>query len=103
MQINHAPIWISEIKNPFTSEQEKIFKKLLRRMEEEAITPTGYAVLPDEMESEYVPYEIIRNSIKRGGKELQIALPKEVWHPRAVQWVQGLYAMNAVLHCMELQ
>lgn len=100
MQINHEPVEISASRNPFSQAQKRAFEELLSGMEEDSIVPLGYGV---RHSAGYVPYEMIRSGIKGGGRELRISLPFHLWHPRIIRWGQGMYAMDSVLRCEELQ
>lgn len=59
--------------------------------------PQGYYLRPNEWDEDgYPSYEIIRSG-RRGAKELRIALPDQVWRPRAEIWVKALVAMELLL------
>ena len=98
MQINHAPVEISDHRTPFISaDQLDLFKALLDKMKDEDLVPKGYGVRREELEGGvYVPFQHIRSGIKGGGRDIHISLPFEVWNPRLERWAQGHYAMNTV-------
>jgi hypothetical protein len=58
-------------------------------------------MLPEEWdESGYPVFETVKLG-RRGGKELHIALPDEIWRPRAVVWCQALEVMTCIQDIME--
>lgn len=95
---NHEAVKAPKHTKPFTSSlAEQAFTQELQGREDDGILPEGYGIHPDEWEENgYPSYEIIRTG-RRARKELRVALPDDMWRPRAETWVRALYTMTEVL------
>ncbi|THV01311.1 hypothetical protein K435DRAFT_655548, partial [Dendrothele bispora CBS 962.96] len=82
--------------SPFTEDHHKftVFVEALQSLRSQNQIPEGYGVCPEEWDNgEYPAFEVIRTG-RHSTKELTVALPDEIWRPRAELWVQGLYLIE---------
>jgi hypothetical protein len=80
---------------------ESIFLETLRRLREQGTVPEGMGIHPSEWGNDgYPSYEIIRVG-RKGKAELRVALPDEIWRPRALLWCQALDAMTCLQVVLE--
>ncbi|KAK7007956.1 hypothetical protein R3P38DRAFT_3211610 [Favolaschia claudopus] len=92
--IRHPPVKVAKHKNPFRlATTEQAFYNALNEYQTNNVIPEGYGVLEAEWEDEMYP---VLESINPGtrGKELIIALPRDIWLPRAILFVQALDVMT---------
>lgn len=94
---NPAPS-VPDSRNPFPDDEtEDVFNEVFRYVREQVIVPPGYGILPQEWEDgAYPTIEVIRAG-RRGRRELAVGLADEIWRPRAMLWVQAVYALTRVL------
>jgi hypothetical protein len=94
---HHEPVSAPRGADPFqTQEARQAFQDLMLRMSQGDLIPDGYGILPEEWGDEgYPTYEVIPAGRNRR-RELRVSLPDQIWRPRAVVWVQGLYAMTNI-------
>ena len=97
-QVHGKEIVTPRHENPFDSDADmETFNRALQSVQSEGIVPDGYGILPEEWEEDgYPTYEILKVG-RRGKKELRVALPHEVWRPRAELWIQALVVMTGIL------
>ncbi|KAJ7159718.1 hypothetical protein C8R46DRAFT_880844 [Mycena filopes] len=95
--IRHPAIKVARHSNPFRSPQvEADFFAALGQITQEGIVPGGYGVLEAEWaEGGYPAMEVINPGTR--GQEIVVALPREVWLPRAIFFAQALDAMTRFL------
>lgn len=92
--IRHEPVSVAKHQNPFqTSNDEEEFFTILLMITASNLLPTGYGVRAEEWEDENYP-ELETINCGRRGKEIEVTLPRDIWLPRAVQWVQALDLME---------
>ncbi|KAJ7577912.1 hypothetical protein C8J56DRAFT_710462, partial [Mycena floridula] len=66
-------------------------------LNESGYIPESYNLRPEEWDEDgYPAFEIIRTG-RTSTKELRVSLPDEIWRPRALQWVQALDIMTAII------
>lgn len=95
--VRHPPIKVARHGNPFRSPVvEKNFFAALGAIVQADIIPEGYGVLESEWEDGTYPAMEAINPGTRG-KEIIVALPRDVWLPRAILFAQGLDAMTRSL------
>ncbi|KAJ7486550.1 hypothetical protein FB451DRAFT_1391460 [Mycena latifolia] len=95
--IRHPAIKVARHKNPFRSaEMEANFFAALAEITEQNIVPQGFRVQEDEWEDGGYPAAEAINPGTRG-KEIIVALPREIWLPRAILFAQALDAMTRFL------
>ncbi|KAL0568310.1 hypothetical protein V5O48_013678 [Marasmius crinis-equi] len=95
-----------KVRNPFEGnlELEKLFWVTLKDVSDEGHFPAGYGIRREEwVEGEYPSFERLHTGKKRGGKELVIELPENVWFPRAVLWTQALSVCIEIEHLASAQ
>ncbi|KAJ7571931.1 hypothetical protein C8J56DRAFT_810197, partial [Mycena floridula] len=85
-------------RNPFSSEHEsELFRRTSSALNESGYIPESYNLRPEEWDEDgYPAFEIIRTG-RTSTKELRVSLPDEIWRPRALQWVQALDIMTAII------
>lgn len=80
------------MENPFenVADRELRFWKELQRVNKREIVPTGYNLTPEENPTaEFRTLEMLEVGAK-ANREERIILPREVWLPRVVLWVQAI-------------
>ncbi|KAJ7616812.1 hypothetical protein DFH06DRAFT_1012770, partial [Mycena polygramma] len=95
--IRHPPVKVARHTNPFRSaEIKENFAAALAEIVRQGVIPEGYGVLENEWEDGGYP---AMEAINPGthGKEIIVALPQEIWLPRAILFAQGLDAMTRCL------
>lgn len=86
---------------PFTAAQQDIFSQALAEVIASTVLPGGYGIQVEEWEDGENPsFEIIQSG-RRGRKDLRVALPDNIWRPRAEIWVQGLHVMQQLTYMLE--
>lgn len=98
--ILHEPVPVPDHRNPFSEDPtfEGYFFEALAEVRQEGIVPPGYGILPSEWAEEgYSPLEEIRLG---RSKTLTVALPDDIWRPRAELWVQGLDVLTRLIEEM---
>jgi hypothetical protein len=89
--IRHAPIDVVENECPFDSEDAMgIFSAALQEVKLTGIIPESFGVAEHEWEERFYGETEV---VKVGRKDVEIALPFQLWWPRAVVWAQGLEIM----------
>jgi hypothetical protein len=98
-QLNHKSAKVSRLVNPYASRnQEQQFWLALAHVQEHGLVPRGYGFRPEEEGYGcWNDIEYLTVGKKRSGKNHKCSLPQEIWHPRAVRWVQALEGMTASL------
>jgi len=88
--------------SPFDADELRLFQDTMTIIHNDAVIPSGYGVRDSELASSggYDAHYTIKSS-RRGVKELQISLPREVWLSRAQLWAQGLDVMRRVSYMTE--
>ncbi|KAK6983886.1 Integrase catalytic domain-containing protein [Favolaschia claudopus] len=89
--IRHDAIEVADNQSPFeSSEALGIFSDILKDVSLQGIIPTNFGVAQSEWEgNSYGETEFV----KVGRKDVEIALPFDIWWPRAVLWAQGMEIM----------
>ncbi|KAF8145501.1 hypothetical protein K438DRAFT_1630000, partial [Mycena galopus ATCC 62051] len=65
------------------------------------IVPPGYGLLPEEWGEEgYPAFEVLKSG-RRGSKQLSVALPDEIWRPRAEMWGRALAVFDQISYANE--
>lgn len=101
--IRHPPIKVARHRNPFQSAViEANFFRALAEIVQQGIVPDGYGVLQEEWEDRTYPAAEAINPGTRG-KQIIVALPHDIWLPRAVYFAQALDAMTRSLVFEEQQ
>ena len=99
--IRHDAIEVPANHCPFeTEEHMHVFVGALNEMREQGIIPTGFDVAEVEWDEDGYPDA---EYIKIGRRHIQVHLPHDIWWPRAVQWVQGLFVLSKLLLEYELE
>ncbi|KAF7363701.1 hypothetical protein MSAN_01027800 [Mycena sanguinolenta] len=101
--IRHKPVKVAKHRSPFkdTELEQHFLAQLANLLSDPSILPEDYGVLEEEWEGEdYPELETFRPGTK--GKELTVILPREIWFPRAIRWVQGLDLLTRVLEALDL-
>ena len=99
--VKHKAIPAACHQDPFTEPQfhillDQAFNKLVELND----IPVGYGVQRNEWEDdEYPLFEVIK--LGRKQQETQVALPEDIWYPRAIKWVRGLHGLNKMLNLLE--
>lgn len=94
--IRHEPIPVPDHRNPFNSvEGEAMFFDALNKIATQKIVPAGFGVNATEWDNHIYP-DVEDIKYGRAGNVLSVALPFEIWWPRAVCWAQGLDAMTKI-------
>ncbi|KAK6966454.1 hypothetical protein R3P38DRAFT_3337925 [Favolaschia claudopus] len=92
--IRHPPVKVPRHRNPFRlPTTEDAFLAAFQDVRQRGITPAGYRVLQDQWDDGTYPIIDGCRSSAEGGKELIVTLPRDIWLPRAVLFVQGLDVM----------
>lgn len=94
--IRHDPVDVPKHTAPFASEAtENIFYSALKDVTAAGMVPQDLGVHESEWDGGGYP---IFEAIKSGqrGKLLNMALPFEIWWPKAVVWAQGLDLMTRI-------
>lgn len=100
-QIRHDPVPCPENESPFdTHDAEVAFWHTLHGLAEQEFIPEGYLLTADELESLYPEFETIPLG-KRGKQEVDIALPTDIWWPRALLWSQALHLLTVFQDIVE--
>ncbi|KAK7012593.1 hypothetical protein R3P38DRAFT_2549489 [Favolaschia claudopus] len=95
--VRHPAVKVARHQNPFRSpETEQAFRGALAEVIRQGIVPQGYGVRAEEWEDGTYPAMETINPGTRG-KEMVIALPRDVWLPRAVLFAQALDVMTRCL------
>ncbi|THH20342.1 hypothetical protein EUX98_g8601 [Antrodiella citrinella] len=93
----HAPIKVPRHQAPFSTPDEmaQFNTQVLNEIAAGNI-PDGYLVTDEEWEDEEYPNaEAI--PVGRASKQLEIALPAEIWRPRAVLWAQAVEILGRLI------
>jgi hypothetical protein len=94
--IRHPAIKVACHRKPFRSpEIEQNFLAALGDIIAQGIVPEGYGVLENEWDGPYPALEAINPGTR--GKQILVALPRDLWLPRAILFAQGLDAMTRSL------
>jgi hypothetical protein len=101
-QVRHEPVAVPQHRCSFTSEEElTTFFQTLEALEDQKHIPQLYGLLPGETDAgEYGSVEILRSG-RRGGKELTVSLPVDVWRPRAETWARAHSLMHHMLYASQ--
>ncbi|KAJ7679330.1 hypothetical protein DFH06DRAFT_974840, partial [Mycena polygramma] len=101
--IRHPAIKVARHRNPFRSRQiENGFFAGLQDIVRHGIVPEGFGVLETEWEDgDYPAVEAINPGTR--GREIIVALPREIWLPRAILFAQALDAMTRALVFEEVE
>ncbi|KAJ7936942.1 hypothetical protein B0H13DRAFT_1589341, partial [Mycena leptocephala] len=95
--IRHPAVKVARHSNSFRSaEGEATFRAALTEIIQRGIVPSGYGVLEEEWEERAYPVTEVINPGTRG-QEIVVALPRDIWLPRAVLFAQGLDVMIRTL------
>ncbi|KAI1783287.1 hypothetical protein LXA43DRAFT_903869 [Ganoderma leucocontextum] len=101
-QIRHEAIDVPNGASPFADDHdlEEKFFAAFNILSQSPGLPSGYGLLPEEMEDGYEVMETIRSG-RRGRKELVIDLPEVIWRPRAELWGKALHLLNTLLYSLD--
>lgn len=82
------------MENPFAgaANRERRFWKDLGKANSRGVVPRGYGLTRPESAGDYKTLEVLEVGSK-ANREMRIILPREVWLPRTVLWVQALELM----------
>lgn len=95
--IRHAAVDVPDTSNPWQSAHVvNIFRQALTEAQDNNIIPDHLMVMPDDWPNGYPTHEFITSGT-RSGKRLLIALPYDIWWPRAVLWAQSLRIMQQLI------
>jgi hypothetical protein len=99
-QVNEKPVTVPSVKSPFPygSETTLRFWEELQALQVSKEIPNGYGFKRDE--ENYQPYcvfEFLTIGKKRTKDDHRIVLPREIWLPRMVLWVQALQLLYTFL------
>lgn len=98
---HHEPVAVPKHKSPFNGDALELFNTTLAEADRLQIIPPGYGLLQAEWEAEMYPaFEILRSG-RKGSKELRVALPDSVWHPRAELWGHALAILDQLTLTLE--
>ncbi|KAI0060244.1 hypothetical protein BV25DRAFT_1807634, partial [Artomyces pyxidatus] len=102
--IRHEPIKVARHTSPFSlDELEQGFWDVYAEVQASGIVPSGMMLRDSEWDDgEYPTFEDITVGI-RTRKTMSVALPREVWYPRALAWCQALHLMADVLVTVDLE
>jgi hypothetical protein len=99
---HHEAVAVPKHANPFDDEESmRLFYDSLEAAIQEALVPSGYGLLPEEWgEDGYPSFEILKSG-RRGAKQLRIALPDDIWRPRAEMWGRALAILDQITYFNE--
>jgi hypothetical protein len=93
-EIKHRPIPIKRITPPFTPDLRAQLLHQIATRNENHRTPLGFGLHHhDDNYSAYNPIQTIRVG-PRKPRSTKVTLPREVWHPRIVLWVQSVWELT---------
>jgi hypothetical protein len=97
--VRHPPVKVPTKCPPFQDvETEDLFWEAVSlAMTDEQSFPVGYGVLPDEWEQDTYPEFHYIGTTRKQSDVFNIALPSQLWYPRAVEWVTALHIMESFL------
>lgn len=100
--IRHEGINVPRHTRPWDSESaHTIFTDALDKVKQSGIIPNNFGMLPEEWDNEgYPSFEIVKLG-RRAGQLLHVALPDDVWRPRAVVWCQALDVLTCLKDMMD--
>ncbi|KAJ7849862.1 hypothetical protein B0H14DRAFT_2356005, partial [Mycena olivaceomarginata] len=100
---HHEAVSIPKHANPFDDDDMmRLFYNALKIAIREDIVPPGYGLLPEEWDEEGYPAFKILKSGHRGSKQLRIALPDDIWCPRAEMWRHALAILEQISYVNEI-
>lgn len=92
--VHSEPVTVPDADSPFaTANDETAFRQSVQELQEADYIPPLFA---ESIADGYPPYKYIRYG-RRGKKELRVALPHELWYPRALLWAQALHVLSRVI------
>lgn len=92
--VRHAAVDAPNDSCPFVSvEAIDLFYQALTEAEDQDIIPNHLMVTAEEWPDGYPTHELITTGT-RSGKKLSVALPYDIWWPRAVVWARALRIMQ---------
>jgi hypothetical protein len=100
--ITHKAVKVPYHHNPFATHPEvkAMFLTAFTDTSAEEAVPEHFGVLAEEWEMDTYPtHEDLKCGCK--GRSLDIALPEDIWLPRAVAWARALYIMKGLVYSME--
>ncbi|KAJ7094250.1 hypothetical protein C8R43DRAFT_1092450 [Mycena crocata] len=101
-EFHHEPVPVPKHAEPFTDDAHmQLFYDALTEAEEQNIIPPGYGLLPDEWADRVYPSFEILKSGRRGSKQLRIALPDDIWRPRAEMWGRALAILDHIRYMIQ--
>ncbi|KAJ7803955.1 hypothetical protein B0H14DRAFT_2384172, partial [Mycena olivaceomarginata] len=100
---HHEAVSVPKHANPFNDDDTMgLFYDALETAIREDIVPPGYGLLPEEWDEEgYPAFEILKSG-RRGSKQLRIALPDDIWRPRAEMWGRALAILEQISYANEI-
>ncbi|KAF7335795.1 hypothetical protein MVEN_02235500 [Mycena venus] len=100
---HHEAVSVPKHANPFDdNDTMELFYDALEAAIREDIVPPGYGLLPEEWDEEgYPAFEILKSG-RRGSKQLRIALPDDIWRPRAEMWGRALAILEQISYANEI-
>lgn len=85
--------------SPFAEDEDlNEFRIALQVVNAANLIPHGYGLLPEEWEEETYPTLEVLRSGRRGGREITVGLPEQVWRSRAELWGRALDVLSRILH-----
>jgi hypothetical protein len=99
--VRHDPVDVAGHSSPFESDILDHFYRALDDVCEHNLVPDHLGVSADEWPNGYPTHETITTGM-RSGKRLSVALPLDIWWPRAILWAQGLRVMQQFIMDLEL-
>jgi hypothetical protein len=98
-QFIQKPVRVPRALNPFEGSESGLagFDTLLDAAQNSGTLPGGYGILQHEWPEGHYPTGEVLTSGRKGAKRLRIALPIELWKPRAERWVRALSILNNLI------
>ncbi|KZT05190.1 uncharacterized protein LAESUDRAFT_656210, partial [Laetiporus sulphureus 93-53] len=95
--IRHAPIKVVQRTNPFNSQDaENLFYEIFAEVQQANIIPQDYGVLLYEWSDHSHP-QTEQLKVGKRGKYIDIAVPEDIWFPRAILWIQALDTLSRII------
>lgn len=99
--IRHAAIGVPDDSCPFPfAEAVDLFYQALADAEDQGVIPNHLMVTAEEWPNAYPTHEIITTGAQ-SGKKLSVALPYDIWWPRAILWARALRIMQQFIMDLE--
>ena len=99
--IHHDPVDVAKHSSPFKSDILNLFHQALYDLCKHNLVLDHLGVSADKWPNGYPTHETIATGM-RSGKRLSVALPLDIWWPRAILWAQGLCIMQQFIMDLEM-